>query len=34
MGCPVRKVCRVGGGSAMMVEHERTQHLVRTMVDA
>ena len=34
MGCPVGKVCRVGGGSAMMVEHERTQHLVRTMVDA
>ena len=34
MGCPVRKVCRVGGGSAMMVEHERTQHLVRMMVDA
>jgi tRNA-dihydrouridine synthase B len=24
----------VGGGSAMMVEHRRTQHLVRTMVDA
>ena len=34
MGCPVRKVCRVGGGSAMMTEHARTQHLVRTMVDA
>jgi len=34
MGCPVRKVCRVGGGSAMMTELARTQHLVRTMVDA
>lgn len=34
MGCPVRKVCRVGGGSAMMTEHARTQHLVRTMVEA
>jgi nifR3 family TIM-barrel protein len=34
MGCPVRKVCKVGGGSAMMTEHARTQHLVKTMVDA
>ncbi len=34
MGCPVRKVCRVGGGSAMMTEHARTQYLVRTMVNA
>ncbi|MBL9135651.1 MAG: tRNA dihydrouridine synthase DusB [Verrucomicrobiales bacterium] len=34
MGCPVRKVCRVGGGSAMMTELGRTQHLVRTMVEA
>ncbi len=34
MGCPVRKVCRLGGGSAMMTELGRTQHLVRTMVDA
>lgn len=34
MGCPVRKVCRVGGGSAMMTELSRTQHLVRTMVEA
>jgi nifR3 family TIM-barrel protein len=34
MGCPVRKVCRVGGGSAMMTEHERTAALVRTMVNA
>jgi len=23
MGCPVRKVCRVGGGSAMMTELEK-----------
>src|SRR5437762_10058435 len=28
MGCPVRKVCRVGGGSAMMNEHARTAQLV------
>lgn len=34
MGCPVRKVCRVGGGSAMMTEHSATQRLVKTMVDA
>lgn len=32
MGCPVRKVCRVGGGSAMMTELGRTQHLVGMMV--
>ncbi len=34
MGCPVKKVCRVGGGSAMMTELDKTSHLVRTMVDA
>ena len=34
MGCPVKKVCRVGGGSAMMTELGRTSHLVRTMVEA
>jgi tRNA-dihydrouridine synthase B len=34
MGCPVRKVCRVGGGSAMMTEMKATAHLVRTMVNA
>src|SRR5512137_2011146 len=34
MGCPVRKVCRVGGGSAMMTELEKTAGLVRGMVDA
>ncbi len=34
MGCPVRKVCRVGGGSAMMTELNRTAALVRGMVDA
>jgi tRNA-dihydrouridine synthase B len=34
MGCPVRKVCRVGGGSAMMTEMEKTAQLVRKMVDA
>lgn len=34
MGCPVRKVCRVGGGSAMMTEMDRTAQLVKGMVDA
>ena len=34
MGCPVKKVCRVGGGSAMMTETEKTAALVRGMVNA
>ena len=34
MGCPVRKVCQVGGGSAMMTELAKTAVLVRGMVDA
>jgi nifR3 family TIM-barrel protein len=34
MGCPVRKVCRVGGGSAMMTELGKTAELVQGMVDA
>ena len=34
MGCPVRKVCRIGGGSAMMTELEKTAQLVRGMVAA
>lgn len=34
MGCPVKKVCRVGGGSAMMSDLERTASLVKGMVDA
>ncbi len=34
MGCPVRKVCSIGGGSAMMRETTRTAHLVKMMVDA
>ncbi|MBI2929028.1 MAG: tRNA dihydrouridine synthase DusB [Verrucomicrobia bacterium] len=34
MGCPVRKVCRVGGGSAMMTELHNTAQLVKGMVDA
>src|SRR5437660_1818113 len=32
MGCPMRKVCRVGGGSAMMTELAKTAGLVRGMV--
>ncbi len=34
MGCPVKKVCKVGGGSAMMTELDRTAALVRGMVNA
>jgi tRNA-dihydrouridine synthase B len=34
MGCPVRKVCKVGGGSAMMTELDKTSALVRGMVEA
>jgi nifR3 family TIM-barrel protein len=34
MGCPVRKVCRVGGGSAMMTELDKTSSLVSGMVNA
>jgi len=34
MGCPVRKVCGVGGGSAMMTGLTRTAALVRGMVGA
>src|ERR1044071_9638505 len=34
MGCPVRKVCRVGGGSAMMTELDKTAKLVKGMTDA
>jgi nifR3 family TIM-barrel protein len=34
MGCPVKKVCKVGGGSAMMTEHATTAALAKGMVDA
>ena len=34
MGCPVRKVVNVGGGSAMMTELDKTARLVRGMIDA
>lgn len=34
MGCPVRKVCRTGGGSAMMRELRQTARLVGGMVGA
>jgi nifR3 family TIM-barrel protein len=34
MGCPVRKVCRVGGGSAMMTELAGTAKLAQGMVEA
>lgn len=34
MGCPVRKVVQVGGGSAMMTQLDKTAALVRGMVSA
>ncbi len=34
MGCPVKKVTQIGGGSAMMREFEKTAALVRGMVGA
>lgn len=34
MGCPVRKVVKIGGGSAMMTELNKTAALVRGMVNA
>jgi len=34
MGCPARKVCRVGGGSAMMTDQHKTAELVKSMVAA
>jgi tRNA-dihydrouridine synthase B len=34
MGCPVKKVCKVGGGSAMMTDLDKTCALVKGMVDA
>jgi nifR3 family TIM-barrel protein len=34
MGCPVKKVCKVGGGSAMMTELDKTAALVREMVNS
>lgn len=34
MGCPVRKVCKVGGGSSMMLEHQKTARLAALMVNA
>jgi len=34
MGCPVKKVVKIGGGSAMMTELVRTAALVRGMVEA
>lgn len=34
MGCPVKKVVKIGGGSAMMTEMDKTAALVRGMVQA
>ncbi len=34
MGCPVKKVVKIGGGSAMMTELDKTAKLVKGMVEA
>jgi nifR3 family TIM-barrel protein len=34
MGCPVRKICRSGGGSSMMADHAKAARVIRLMVDA
>lgn len=34
MGCPVRKICRNGGGSKLMGDHEKAARLVGTMASA
>ncbi len=34
MGCPVKKVVKIGGGSAMMTELSKTAALVRGMIEA
>ncbi len=34
MGCPVRKVCKIGGGSSMMLEHEKATRLIEILVCA
>ncbi len=34
MGCPVKKVVNIGGGSAMMTELDKTASLVRGMISA
>ncbi len=34
MGCPARKVCHTGSGSALMNDHEKAVGMVKMMVDA
>jgi tRNA-dihydrouridine synthase B len=34
MGCPARKVCRVGGGSALLLQSEKAVQIAREMVAA
>ena len=34
MGCPVRKICRNGGGSALMTDHAKAAGMAKAMVDA
>jgi tRNA-dihydrouridine synthase B len=34
MGCPVRKICRNGGGSALMADHAKSAGMAKAMVAA
>ena len=34
MGCPVHKICRNGGGSALLTDHAKAVRLVKAMVGA
>ncbi len=34
MGCPVRKICRSGGGSSMMADHMKASRVIGRMVGA
>ena len=34
MGCPVRKICKNGGGSSMMADHAKAARIVSMMVSA
>jgi hypothetical protein len=34
MGCPVKKICKNGGGSALMTDHAKAAGMVKAMVDA
>lgn len=34
LGCPVRKICRNGGGAALMADADKTTRIVQAMVEA